>query len=64
MAHVTYDQSIKQVNSDSYNNLDQTGEEIVEEMEVFDISDLEISRESRTVFSEENPEKQECIIKT
>ena len=59
MAHVTYDQSIKQVTSDSYNNLDQTGEEIVEERQVFDVNDLEIGSESRTVFSEENPEKQE-----
>lgn len=59
MAHVTYDQSIKQVTSDSYNNVDQTGTETVKERHVFDVNDLEISSESRTVFSAENPEKQE-----
>ena len=59
MAHVTYDQSIKQVTSDSYINVDQAGTETVKERHVFDLNDLEICSGSRTVFSEENPEKQE-----
>ena len=58
MAHVTYDQSTKQVTSDSCNNVDQASRETVKERHVFDVNDLEVGSGSRTVFSEENPEKQ------
>ena len=50
MAHVTYDQSIKQVTSDSYNNVDQAGTETVNERHVFDVNEVEMGNGSRTVF--------------
>ena len=59
MAHVTYDQSIKQVTSDTYNNMDQAGTETVKERHVFDVNELEMGCGSRTVFNEENPGKKE-----
>ena len=59
MADVTYDQSIKQVTSDSYNNVDQAGTETVNERHVFDVNEVEMGNGSRTVFNEENPENQE-----
>ena len=59
MAHVTYDQSINQVTADSYNNVDQAGTDTVKERHVFDVNEVEMSDGSRTVFNEEDPEKQE-----
>ena len=61
MAEIAYDQSINQVISDSYNDANQNGLEIMTGTQVFNLTEVEAITDTKTVFNEEDSQMQEQI---
>lgn len=61
MAEIAYDQSINQVISDSYNDVNQNGLEIMTGTQVFNLTEVEAITDTKTVFNEEDSQMQEQI---
>ena len=59
MAEIAYDQSINQVVSDSYNDVNQNGSDTMTGTQVFDLNEVEAITDTQTVFDEEDPQMQE-----
>lgn len=61
MAEIAYDQSINQVISDSYNDVNQNGLEIMTGTQVFNLTEVEAITDTKAVFNEEDSQMQEQI---
>ena len=61
MAEIAYDQSINQVISDSYNDVNENGLEIMTGTQVFNLTEVEAITDTKTVFNEEDSQMQEQI---